>query len=81
MGLITGILSLPIAPLRGVVAVADQVLQQAEEIYYDPVVIRRELEEIDRLREAGELDEESAAAREEELIGRLLIGLERRDRA
>ena len=37
MGLITGILGLPLAPLRGTVAVADQVLKQAEEEFYDPV--------------------------------------------
>lgn len=72
MGLLTGLLGLPVAPLRGVVAVADQVLQQAEDAYYDPARIRGELEEVDRLRAAGELSAEEAEAWEDELITRLM---------
>ena len=37
MGLISGILGLPLAPLRGVVAAAEQIRRQAEEEFYDPV--------------------------------------------
>jgi len=77
MGLISGLLTLPLAPLRGLTAVAEQILQQAEEIYYDPGTIRRELEELDRLREAGEIDDASATAREDELIDRLMEAQER----
>lgn len=73
MGLFTGLLTLPVAPLRGVVAVAEQVRRQAEEVYYDPATIRAELEEVDALREAGELTEEEATAREDELIDRLMV--------
>ena len=74
MGLLTGILTLPIAPLRGTVAIAEQVLKQAEEIYYDPAKIRAELERVDQLRADGEIDEDEAASWEEELIERLMIG-------
>lgn len=74
MGLLTGLLTLPIAPLRGTVAVAEQVLRHAEEVYYDPATIRRELEEVDRLREAGEIDDDQATAWEDQLIERLMIG-------
>lgn len=77
MGLITGILTLPIAPLRGTIAVADQILRQAEEIYYDPAAIRSELEEVERLREEGSIDEAAATVWEDELIERLMIGQER----
>ncbi|MDF1602516.1 gas vesicle protein GvpG [Nocardioides sp. YIM 152315] len=77
MGLITGILTLPVAPLRGTIAVADQILRQAEEIYYDPAAIRSELEEVDRLRQEGSIDETTATAWEDELIERLMIGQER----
>lgn len=72
MGLITGLLSLPLAPVRGTVAVAEQVRRQAEREFYDPGRIRRELEEVDRLRNAGELTDEEADAWEEELVDRLL---------
>jgi chorismate mutase len=72
MGLITGLLGLPLAPVRGTVAVAEQVRRQAEREFYDPGRIRRELEEVDRLRNAGELTDEEADAWEEELVDRLL---------
>lgn len=72
MGLITGLLTLPIAPVRGTVWVADQVLRQAEREYYDPARIQRQLEEIDERRAAGDIDEEEAAELEDELVRRLL---------
>jgi chorismate mutase len=78
MGLITGILGLPLAPLRGTVLVAEQVLKQAEEQYYDPATIRRQLDEVERAREAGTLTDDEATALEDELVDRLL---ESRDRA
>jgi chorismate mutase len=74
MGLITGILGLPLAPVRGTVWVAEQIRRQAEEEYYDPARIRLELEQVDRLREAGELTEEEATRLEDELVDRLLAG-------
>jgi len=77
MGLLTGLLTLPLAPLRGTVAVAEQVLQQAEEVYYDPATIRRELEEVERLRETGEIEEDEATAWEDHLIERLMVGRSR----
>jgi hypothetical protein len=77
MGLLTGLLTLPLAPLRGTVAVAEQVLKQAEEVYYDPVTIRRELEEVERLREAGEIDDDEATEWEDHLIERLMVGQSR----
>ncbi|MCW2824107.1 MAG: gas vesicle protein [Aeromicrobium sp.] len=77
MGLITGLLGLPLAPLRGTVAIAEQIRRQAEEDFYDPVTIRAQLEEVDRQRAAGLLSEEEAVAWEDELVDRLLTGRER----
>lgn len=77
MGLITGILGLPLAPLRGTVAVAEQIRRQAEEEFYDPTRIRRQLEEVARQRASGELSEEEADAWEDELVGRLMVGRSR----
>jgi len=73
VGLITGILGLPLAPLRGTVAVAEQIRRQAEEEFYDPARIRAQLEEVDRQRAAGELTDEEATAWEDELVDRLLV--------
>jgi hypothetical protein len=77
MGLFTGLLTLPIAPLRGTIAVAEQILKQAEDIYYDPAAIRAELERVEQLRADGAIDDEDATAWEDELIERLMIGQER----
>lgn len=74
MGLITGLLGLPLAPLRGTIAAAEQVVDQAEEEFYDPATIRAALEDVDRRRASGELSEEEAVAWEDELIERLMVG-------
>jgi hypothetical protein len=78
MGLLTALLGLPAAPLRGVGFVANQILHQAEEMYYDPSRIGAELEEVDRLRAAGELSEGEAELWEDMLIERLMESNRRR---
>lgn len=77
MGLLTGILKLPLAPLTGTVAAAEQVLKQAEREFYDPGRIRAELQEVARRREAGELTEDEATAWEDVLVDRLMVGQQR----
>ena len=77
MGLITGILGLPLAPVRGTIWIAEQIQEQAEEILYDPRRIQDELAEVDRARESGALTEEEAARLEDELIERLMIARSR----
>lgn len=72
MGLLTGLLGLPLAPVRGVVWLAEQIQQQAEEQYYDPARIRAQLERIDEARRSGELSEEECAELENELLQRLM---------
>ena len=79
MGLISGLVTWPIAPLRGVVAIAEQVRRQAEEEFYDPVLIRQQIEEVNRRRESGELTDEEATAWEDELVERLFVGRELRE--
>ncbi len=77
MGLLSGILGLPLAPLRGTVAVAEQVLKQAEEEYYDPARIRAELDEVARMRDDGSLTDDEATAWEDALVERLMTGQQR----
>lgn len=72
MGLMTGLLTLPLAPLRGVVAVAELVRGEAERQYFDPAAIRRALDDIDRRRAEGTLSDEDAAVMEEQLMSRLV---------
>jgi hypothetical protein len=72
MGLFTGILLLPLAPVRGVAWLAERLLEQAEQQMYDPVAIRRQLGEIEAAKDAGELPEEDALALENELLSRMM---------
>ena len=74
MGLLTSLLTLPLAPVRMTVAIAEQLRQQALREYYDPDRIRQQLDEIDRLRTAGLLDDAEAEALEDELVERLVEG-------
>jgi hypothetical protein len=72
VGLFTGLLTLPLAPVRGTIWVAEQVLEQAESQYYDPDLIRRQLEDVDELRSLGQISEEEAEEVEDELVARLM---------
>jgi hypothetical protein len=78
VGLITGLLTLPLAPVRGTIWVAEQVRQEAERQYYDPAAIRRQLENVDELRSLGEISEEEAEQMEDELVERLMESRRRR---
>ena len=77
MGLLTGLLGLPLAPLRGTLAAAEQIRQQAEAEFYDPATIRRQLEEVDRQRAEGLLTDEEATDWEDVLVERLMRGRNR----
>jgi hypothetical protein len=72
MGLITGLLTFPLAPVRGTVWIAERILEQAESELYDERAIAAQLMEIDAAREAGEIHEADAAAAEDELLARLI---------
>jgi hypothetical protein len=72
VGLITGLLTLPLAPLRGTVWLAERIQEQAEEELYDESAIRAGLLELEAARDAGDIDEQELAAAEDALIERLM---------
>ena len=72
MGLITGILTWPLAPVRGVAWIAEQVRQEAERQWMDPAALREALDDVQARREAGLIDDAEADRLEDELIERLL---------
>jgi len=72
MGLFSFLVTLPVAPVRGVVWVAEQVAEEAERELYDESAIRRELLQLELDHEDGLVGREERAAREEELVTRLL---------
>ena len=74
MGLISNLLLLPLAPVRGVVWVAEQIEDEAERQWYDPATINAALDDLDARREAGLISDEDADRLEEELVQRLIEG-------
>ncbi|MFI8851603.1 gas vesicle protein GvpG [Streptomyces sp. 891-h] len=71
MGLFSGVLLLPLAPVRGVEWVAGRLLEAAERELCDPATLRARLGELNRAYEAGELTEEEFEQEEERLLDQL----------
>jgi len=71
VGLISEVLLLPFAPVRGAGWAIKQVVSEAERIYYDPATVRAELARLEEELEAGEITEEEFDRREDELLDRL----------
>ena len=78
MGLFTGLLTLPLAPVRGVAWVVEQVAEEADRQLYDEGHIRRELLQLELDFDDGSIDGDERAAREEELFERLSVAAARR---
>ena len=74
MGLFTGLITLPLAPVRGVAWIAEQVMEEMERELYDEDAIRRELVQLDLDFEDGLIDEEERQVREDALLERLAVG-------
>ncbi|MFL5826109.1 MAG: gas vesicle protein GvpG [Thermoleophilaceae bacterium] len=72
MGLITGLLLLPLAPVRGTIWLAERIEEQAENELYDDSAMRDRLLELEAARETGELSDEEVDAAENELLERLV---------
>jgi hypothetical protein len=83
MGLITGLLTLPLAPVRATASLAEQIREQAEGELYDEGAIQEQLMQLEAQHAAGEIDDEELAAAEDALLGLLLeargLGGEERD--
>lgn len=78
MGLFTGLLTLPLAPVRGVVWVAEQVANEADRQLYDEDVIRSELLALELDADEGRITPEEQERKEDELLERLAIAQSRR---
>jgi len=74
MGLITGLLTLPLAPVRGVAWLTEKVAEQAELELYDEDRIMRELAQVEMAHDAGEIGDEQFESSVEGLLERLELG-------
>jgi hypothetical protein len=72
MGLFTALLTLPLAPVRGTVWIAEKLEEQAERELMDESHIHAALMEIQAVREAGTTDEADLERVEDALIEQLM---------
>ena len=72
MGLISGLLTLPLAPVRGVAWIGGVLGEEADRIMAEAESPERRLAEIDVLRAGGRISEEEAAAMEADVIDAVL---------
>jgi hypothetical protein len=68
VGLLTGLLTLPLAPVRGVMWVAEVVAEEAEQELEALESPERALAELEAARLSGEVSDEEFAARQADLI-------------
>ncbi|MEU6533242.1 gas vesicle protein GvpG [Streptomyces sp. NPDC046928] len=71
MGLLTEILLLPVAPVRGTLWVAEQLRREAERQACDPRWVQARLAALNRDLDDGLIDEAAFEAEEERLLARL----------
>jgi hypothetical protein len=74
VGLITGLLTLPLAPVRGTIWLAERLLDEAERELNDPANIEQQLLEAEASFERGEISEDEYELIEDALMRRLTGG-------
>lgn len=74
MGLLSKIALLPLAPVSGVVWLAEQLERQAEIEWRQQGGVRGELEELMAMHARGEISDQELAAAEDELLASLDLG-------
>lgn len=72
MGLLSAIVSLPLAPVRGVIWLGEVIQDQVDQQLHDPANIRRELDDIDRAAAAGQLSDEEHRRAQQEVLDRMI---------
>jgi len=68
MGIFTGLFGLPLAPVRGVIALGQVIERQVEQKLHDPATTRRRLEELQEARERGDISAEQERHAQREIL-------------
>ena len=71
VGLFSALVTLPLAPVRGVAWVTGQVAEEVERQLYDPARVRAELLRLELDRDSGLIGDEEYERRSDELLARL----------
>lgn len=72
MGLISGLLTLPLAPVRGVQGIARAIAEEGERQRNDPAAVRSELERIEQAWQDGTITAKERTAAEEALVSAMV---------
>ncbi|MCA6093256.1 gas vesicle protein GvpG [Streptomyces sp. SCA3-4] len=72
MGLFVELLTLPLAPVRGVGWVVDKIRLAAEQELNDPTALQEELASLERAHEEGRIEEQEFRQREDALLAQLM---------
>ena len=72
MGLLSTLLTLPVAPIKGVIWLGEVIQDQVEQKLHDPANVRRELEQIDEAAAAGELGHGEKAEAQQAVVDRMV---------
>ncbi len=71
MGFFSELLLLPLAPVRGVVWVAEKIEDQVDHQLNDPTVIRAQIDDLDAAHARGEISDEERDSQQDVLLARL----------
>ena len=72
MGLFSELLLLPLAPVRGVAWVGEQIEQEVDRRLHDPAVVRAQIDDVDAAYARGEIDEQERDEQQDVLLQRLM---------
>jgi hypothetical protein len=72
VGIVTGLLTLPLAPVRATAWIAEQLEAEAERQLHDPDSLRSQLETVQVSYELGEIDVDEYERVEEAILARLI---------
>lgn len=73
MGLVSGILGLPFAPVRAVISLGELIKRRVDEEIADPASVRRQLEAAEEARAAGEISADEEAEMQQQALDRLRV--------
>ena len=68
VGLFTAIVTLPLAPVRAVVSLAEIIQRRVDQEMNNPATTRKQLEELEEARERGEISPEEEDQAQDEII-------------
>ncbi|MEO3814815.1 gas vesicle protein GvpG [Sphaerisporangium sp. B11E5] len=72
MGLFTMLLGAPLAPVQGLIRLAELIQEQVDRQMRDPAAVRRRLEEVEEARASGLITEEEAARATEDILQQMI---------